>query len=190
MQVMRFMHVRRPKRQGVSRTEVQVPLVEGIFEALQHTHLYPETHAESRNSWARAPPQCPEAEANCQACLVACRPYVPSPAQGLLVAQSAPYLTPSSDTIDRKVPSMPEKAFFVASACIRVLTTSRGCTQVLMMAPDTDPAPQYDRVMSAFSAVVHTGNSVDTGHEAATRQAQCGSGKPHTRQRCSQGALL
>ncbi len=65
-------------RPGASLTQVQVSLVEGIFEALQHIHLYPKTHAKSRNGGASAPPQCPEAKVECQAgrsrCMQAMQP--------------------------------------------------------------------------------------------------------------------
>ena len=50
------------------------------------------------------------------------------------------HLKPSSATILRNVPSAPDSAFLVASACMRVLITSSGCTHALMAAPESDPA--------------------------------------------------
>ena len=50
------------------------------------------------------------------------------------------HLTPPSDMIFRNVLSVLSRAFFVASACIRVLTTSKGCTHTETMAPAREPA--------------------------------------------------
>ncbi len=61
-----------------------------------------------------------------------------------------PDLTPSSDTTLRSVPTAPDKAFLVASACMRVRMTSRGCTQTLMAPPDKDPAHNSRKVFGCF----------------------------------------